>query len=197
METTDRYVELLRDGNQRALDHFIQEHVRPLTFFAAKLVRSEGVAEEIVGDSFLKLWEARGRFENPGHIHSFLYRVTRNACLNHQASPKGREHRYAELDENLSSPDADIFTKIVHAEFIQQLHAEVEKLPGQQATIFRMSYLEGYTTEEICAALDTTTSNVFYAKSKALATLKAVFKDRNPLVFVALSYFVEKNSFFH
>lgn len=186
METTDRYVQLLRTGDQLALDHYIREHIRPLTFFAAKLVRSEAVAEEITGDSFLKLWEARDRFETPAHIQSFLYKITKNACLNHLASPKNRVSHHAELDENLPSPDADTFTKIVHAELIQQLYEEVEKLPGQQATIFRMSYLEGYSTEEICAALETTPNNVFYAKSKALATLRQVLKGRDMLVLLAL-----------
>ncbi|MBK1440980.1 sigma-70 family RNA polymerase sigma factor [Parapedobacter sp. ISTM3] len=182
----NRYFQQFKAGQPQGLDHYVQEHIRPLTLFAAKLVRSEAVAEEITGDSFLKLWDARGRLESPDHIRSFLYRITKNACLNYLDSPQNRVQYECDFDENLTVPDGDTLTQMVHAELMQLLYDEVEKLPGQQATIFRMSYLEGYSTEEICTALGTTANNVFYAKSKALATLRQVFKDKNMLIYLVL-----------
>ena len=56
---------------------------------------------------------------------------------------------------------------------------EIDKLPRQQAEISKLSFLEGWNTEEICQALDTTPSNVYYARSKALLALKERFKSKN------------------
>ncbi|MFD2554776.1 RNA polymerase sigma factor [Sphingobacterium tabacisoli] len=186
MESTNQYFQTFKDGQQSGLEYYVHKHIKPLTFFAYRLVKNEAVSEEIVGDSFLKIWEVRDRIENPSHLLAYLYKITKNACLKHLSSPANNIEIQHSFDENLKHPDSDILTQIVHAELIQQLYQEIERLPGQQGVIFRMSYLEGYTTEEICTALNTTTSNVFYAKSKALSTLRIVFKKKNMLIYLAL-----------
>ena len=77
------------------------------------------------------------------------------------------------------SQDTDILTLIIDAELISLVVKELEKLPQQQASIFRLIYLEGLTTLEICDRLSTTSSNVYFAKSKATATLRKVFEHKD------------------
>jgi len=140
----------------------------------------------LVQDAYVKLWTARGRIQNEAHLKSFLYQTTRNACIDHFRTKAARmEASAVELDENLGQPDADLLARMIHAETLQLVYAEVKKLSPTQQQVFRLTFIEGLNTDEICTELDMTPNAVFIARSKALATLQRVFKGKDLLVYLA------------
>jgi len=164
------------------LEFCIQQNRSSLLFFAYKYIRNETVCEEIVADSFFKLWQHRARITDLGHIQYFLFKTTKNACLNHLEKEKLSPFINHGLEGIDQQDDRNIQFDMIYAEFIQLLYAELDKLPAQQAQIFRLSYLEGYSTEEICTLLNTTANNVFYAKSKVLSHLRLRFGRKDMLM---------------
>lgn len=191
MDAIDRHLELLQQGNQEGLRYFMQQHARALTYFAHRMVKETVVAEEIVQDGFIKVWEARDRFESPDKLKSFLYVATRNACLNHLELVGNRRHTLVDdLANDLQQPGSDVLTGMIHAETIALIHQELLRLPDQQATVFRLVYFEGLSTEEICERLGTTPNAVFLARSKAIKTLQKIFRGKEMLVYLAFLRFV-------
>ncbi len=65
------------------------------------------------------------------------------------------------------------------------MYAEVRKLSPTQQQVFRLTFIEGLSTDEISAQLNMTANAVFIARSKALSTLQRVFKGKDLLVFLA------------
>lgn len=176
------YFEEFKAGNQRMLEFCIQQNRVPLLFFAHKFIRDETVCEEIVADSFFKLWQHRARITDLGHIQYFLFKTTKNACLNYLEKEKSSPFVHRGLEGIDQQDDRDVQFDIIYIEFIRLLYAELDKLPAQQAQIFQLSYLEGYSTEEICNLLNTTSNNVFYAKSKVLSHLRQRFGKKDMLL---------------
>ncbi|WP_286752020.1 MULTISPECIES: RNA polymerase sigma factor [Sphingobacterium] len=194
MNTQALFFERLRQGEETALDYYVNEHTESLCFIAFKLVKDELVAEEIVGDAFLKLWQQKGRIESSEHLYRFLVKVIKNDCLNHLKKISNLPKFEANYDQVSVFDDQDIHFEIIYAEFIKILYSELDKLPVQQATVFKMSYLDGQSTAEICEILNTTQSTVFAAKSKALQTLRTTFKKRDIfLYFFFTLIFLGKN----
>ncbi|RZF61645.1 RNA polymerase sigma factor [Sphingobacterium corticibacterium] len=193
MDEQKNYFDRLKKGDEVALDYYIKNNIQTLTFFAYKHVRDEQLSEELACDSFVKLWHNKHLLKNESHLQNFLFRVTRNACLNYLEKLK----KQPVLDYDLASldiaDDHDINRKIIYAEFLKLIYNELEKLPKQQALIFKMSFLDGYSTEEICAILKTSKNNVFYAKSKAQATLRLLLKKRKFELYnlLVLAYFYQ------
>jgi len=186
MRAIDHYLCLLKDGHQQGLEYFMQRHLRALTYFARRMVKEVEVAEEIVQDCFVRVWESRNRFESAENVKAFLYIATRNACLNYLDAASTRRHaRSEELSEDIQHPDSDVLTGMIHAETIALIHQELERLPEQQAVIFRLIYFNGLSTEEICESLGISANAVFLARSRATQTLKRVFKGRNLLYYIA------------
>ncbi|MEC3881646.1 RNA polymerase sigma factor [Parapedobacter sp. 10938] len=184
MNTQDYdYLHLLKKGHQHGLRHFMELHMRTLTYFAQNIVKDTTVAEEIVQDAFVNVWNRREQFESTEHVKAFLYLATRNACINHLKTSYTRHQANAEeLSENLPLSDNDVLTKMIHAETITHIHAELERLPPQQAAVFRLSYFEGFTTDEICEALGISTNAVFLARSRATQALRSIFKHKSPMI---------------
>ncbi|PUV24930.1 MULTISPECIES: RNA polymerase sigma factor [Sphingobacterium] len=176
----ESHINALKEGQESALCFFMDHFGHPLRYFAFSYLRSKTDAEEIVSDVFVKLWHHRQKVENYESLKAFLYIATKNACIDMKRSARFKMHT-EELDilQNLSVPEDDILKKIFRTELTELLLAEINKLPKQQAKICKLSFLEGLETEEICKALDTTPSNIYYARSKALLALKERFKSKN------------------
>lgn len=184
MDAQVLWFEELRSSKQTGLNRFIKTYNKTLNMFAFNMVKSVEIAEEIVVDSFLKVWDMRNSFESPQHVIHFLFKVTKNACLNTVEKNKKLPQFEREIDNLQIEVDDDIQFKIIYQEFLYLLNQEIEKLPHQQKKVFKLSMLEGYTTSEICALLQTSSQAVFNAKSKAILQLKKAFQSTIKLFFV-------------
>lgn len=181
-----------RIGNERVLSTYFNRHARALLLFAYRMVADESIAEELVQDAYVKLWAARHRLKSEAHLKSFLYHTTKNACIDHLRGSGYRiQAASGELDENSIQTDSDLLARMIHAETLQLVYAEVKKLSPTQQQIFKLTFVEGLTTEEICSQLNITANAVFIARSKALTTLKKVFKDTDLLIYFACCMLME------
>lgn len=180
----------LNAGQEGALRQLMKTYSRPLLYFADSMVSDVTVAEEIVQDSFVKLWNRHRDFQTAANIKAFLYITIKNACLNYLKQAKHQYTEDSEVADTLVSADRDLLTQIIHAELITELYREVERLPEQYARIFRMSYLEDKTTQEICAQLGITPNAVFTGRSKATTLLRKAFKRKNLMMYFAFCQLV-------
>lgn len=187
MEGNHRFMKDFRSGSESAFNRFMEEHMKPLTFFASGILDDYTLAEEIVSDSFIKLYNRRSNFPTPAAVKAFLYITTRNACYDYlKSATYKRVVNRAVLNEDLINPDQDTLHRIIYGELVQLLYEEIERLPERQATIIKLTYLEGISTEEITTRLDMTVNAVKLSRSRAKRTLKAIFGERRLLVLMAL-----------
>lgn len=193
MSIQSKCFHLLLNGQESGLRYFMEQHGEALRFYAYKITRDKEIAEEVVSESFFKLWQNRSKIESLDSIRSFLYLVTKNACFDFlKSAHKKKTIHWDEEILNINSAENDVLTHMVYIELIEQITEELKKLPKQQAAVFEMSYLKGMETEEICKALNTTISNVYYAKSKALSKIRMVFEEKDMgLYFVLLGMFLK------
>jgi len=186
MERSENYLLDLRKGQESGLRQFIQLYGRSLRFFAFTLVRRKEVAEEIVSDVFFKLWNGRENFPTPNNVKAFLYISTRNACYDYLKSPKNRIQYNPEILEELAYSQKDFLSQIIQIELVDLIHKEINNLPQQQASVVRMSYLEGLSTEEISEKLGISANAIFLARSRALAKLRNIFKNKQTAWYLSL-----------
>ncbi|MFC3199185.1 RNA polymerase sigma factor [Parapedobacter deserti] len=178
--------EKFKSGNERMLSAYFDRYARGLLLFAYRMVANDSVAEELVQDAYLKLWDARARLENEAHLKSFLYLTTRNACIDYL---KGIENRVrvasGELKDDFPQTDNDLLARMIHAETLQLIYAEIKRLSPTQQQVFKLTFIDGLRTEEICTALGMNSNAVFIARSKALAKLQKLFKGKDLLAYLA------------
>lgn len=180
------YFKQFKKGEERALAIYFDRHARALLLFAYRLVADKSIAEEFVQDAYIKLWNFKQRVENEVHLKAFLYQTTRNACIDYLRSTRHRAKMDSvDSEEDFPQEGNDLLARMIHAETLQLVYAEVKRLSPTQQLVFKLTFIEGLTTEEICAELDMTANAVFIARSKALATLQKIFKGKDLLVYLA------------
>lgn len=164
--------------DSQQLDALFRQYHRSLLYFAKSMVRDQETAEELVADSFVKLWQRLETFESGDKVKAFLYIATKNACLNHLNSAHARQAFDVESLDILQSVDPDSYAQIVRAELMQQIYDEVMKLPERQREVFRLTFFEELNTDEIAQRLDMTPAAIFANRSRAIEALRNIFKNK-------------------
>lgn len=167
-----------QQGDALAFKQLFESLSRQMLYVIQNIVKDTQVADEILSDGFLKLWEARGQFYTINSVKAYLYVVVRNASLNHvQAARQRIEHK--PLDENTLIGEPEALAAILRAELFEAIHHELKHLTTKQAAVFQMSVIEGKSTDEICKTLDISPGSVFTHRSAAIKSVRKALREKH------------------
>lgn len=138
--------------------------------FSYSLVKSKEVAEELVSDVFIKLWQIRGQLNTIENLKVYLYRITRNLSLNYLAKTKNSAFRSEQIDIesviDFNTPE-DLY---VSAETIKGIKQAIQELPPQCRIIFLLVRDQNMKYKEVAHILNI---SVFTVRNQvAIATKK-------------------------
>lgn len=161
-----------REGNKEAFRLVYDQMVRPLMYFVENIIHSQIDAEDIVANSFYKLFHAREGMKSFDHIKRWLYVIVRNEAIDYlRLKTKQRESQY-DLAYLESDFEEHVETERVRTVLLQDIHKEIEKLPRQRKTILRLYFFEEKNTSEIAQIMQLSPQTVLNHKTKALVALR-------------------------
>lgn len=167
------WIRQLHKGSNAALSYFFDLHHKALYYFAFNLVQDILQAEDIVSESYLKIWERRESFETEQNIKAFLYITCRNACLNHIKARKRENTSQENYLHQKEFQEEAIVNKIIKSEVLDSLHREIEQLPEKCKEIFKLIYFEDMKTDEIAKLLNLSVQTVRNQKVRARELLRS------------------------
>lgn len=144
--------------------------------FAGKVVKSPHVAEEIVQEVFIRLWEHREVLAEIKNPESYFFIVIRNHALNYLRAAAKEQSRREQLWEALEQRAASIITTMEAQETEQFFEKMLDKLSPQQRKIFRMSREEGFSHQQIADELHLSKNTVKKHVAESLKIFKALLK---------------------
>lgn len=158
----------LKAGEEAAFDFLFRTRYKNLCRFAAAFVVHFDVAEDIVQEIFEKIWQKSARIAEGESIDSYLFVATRNACFTFL---KDRRERVdlERLKQELEAPEEVV--EFESAE-LNRLWGEIEKLPLQCKTVFKLVVLEDMKYREVAEALDISVNTVKTQVKIAYKTLR-------------------------
>ncbi|MBN9384838.1 MAG: RNA polymerase sigma-70 factor [Chitinophagaceae bacterium] len=140
MKAYNQLFELLSDGIFR---------------FTYSLVKSNEVAEEIVSDVFIKLWQIRDRLPEIENLKVYLYTIAKNFSLNYLTKHyKNTVISLEELDVESVIEFNGPAEMCISADLIQQIRRIIRQLPPQCRLIFQLVKEEGLKYKEVATVLD-------------------------------------------
>lgn len=175
-ETTDGIVtgedllNLIEDDDKSAFTVFYSNNFQKLILVSDRYVKNMHVAEEIVQDMFLKIWEDKGLLLYVNSVKAYLYRSVVNASLNYINRQKNIEKHHLKIAEHLTDDDIEIINE--QNELIVLLYNEIEQLPEKCQKVFKLSRLEGLKYRDIAVELSISEKTVENHMSNALRLLR-------------------------
>lgn len=182
------FLDGIKQGNEQAFHYLFNKYYRRLLGYASRFVDDYAVAEDLVQDSFARLWEKREILEAVS-LSALLFTMVRNNCLNYLkrqavvdihsvdwlANLDGEERLY-----NLDfSPDAEM--SLLYKELVAQIPQVLEQLPPRSREIFLMSRRQGLKNREIAERLAISTTAVEKHIKRALEAFEHHFKEKYPV----------------
>ncbi len=189
--TESAYIENLKSNNREGFVAIYNKFYTPILYFITRYVKSAELAEEVLADVFVAVWNRRMEFETYDGLRAFLYVAAKNASLNTIRSNK----KYSLLEpisdfEHVLITDKDAFSQMVHVELIQSIFEDVNRLPVKQRDVFNLTYLEDKTVEEISELLNMSATAVYANRSRAIQTLRLSLKAKNHVFLLAFSVLI-------
>ena len=142
------------DNDETAFREFYKENVFKLFQFAFAFVQNKELAEEIVNDVFLKLWQKRSKLDTIENINVYLYVAIRNTAANYlrkAASRKRIDIERLTVSHFYLSPDPE--QVMVTDELRKAIEQSINQLPPKCKLIFKLVKEDGLSSQEVAAIL--------------------------------------------
>lgn len=172
---------LLTKGDELAFREFYFRYKDRLWHYALHFLKSEEETDDIVQETFIRLWELRIFIDPELSISSLLYIMTKNRILNHFRAMNAEVQLKRALLLKLPVETETTEAGIVFSEYRKILTDAIELLPPQRKRIFRMSRMENQSHKEIAARLGISVSTVQEHISESLRFIRIYFKRHTDL----------------
>lgn len=151
------------------------------------------MAEEIVQQTFIRVWEVREKIDPAENFISYLCTIARNMSMNmyqHQTV----EYIYTEyLLKSCSDHDQQTEENTDLRFLNDYIDSLAEELPPSRKKIFLLSKRQGYTNKEIAAMLGVSESTVATQLSLAVKFMREQFiKHYDKLILILWVFFVNE-----
>ena len=179
MKLNDAYIiEGFNKGDKLIFELVFKTYYPGLCIYAQDLVKSADIAEELIQEYFLYLWENHSKIHIKTSIKAYLYRSIHNRCLNYfrDKFPSASKRMHLEqLRPQMELLSIEIPDNFFDPSFSEQVEVEldqaIDNLPEQCKEIFRMSRYDNLSYPEISSRLKISLSTVKTQMSRAMKKL--------------------------
>lgn len=178
---------LIREGNKTAFKKVFEEFYSQLVVFSLKYGLSEYEAEEVVENTFIKLWEKKETLDKIKNPKSFLYKMVANASIDSVKKQK----KTISLESINYEANNFIEESILEEEVHSGLFKILDSLPKKCKKVFILSCIEGLKYKDIAEDLDISINTV---KSQRARAIKLIKEQINILSTLFLLFF---SNYFH
>lgn len=144
----------LKEGNTEAFNYIYKKYNASLYRYALSIVKVPSIAEDIVQDVFLKIWEVRENINLSLSFQAYLYKISRNMVfktVKKMANDRRRLDRV--INEIIKEQDQDITSIIQWQHYSKWLKEAIDNLPPKRQKVFRLCREQGKTYQQAAEEL--------------------------------------------
>ncbi|MDZ4168867.1 MAG: RNA polymerase sigma factor [Coriobacteriia bacterium] len=160
-----------RSGDLDAFETLVKRHTRAVYAHALRFFGDPTSADDVTQEVFIKVYRSLATFDERSRFSTWLYRVTRNACLDEVRAGRRRPVPVDPFDA--PAVDGGFEDKVVLSAAVE--HAMRSLAPEDRdalsaVALFELSYAEA--AESLGVPVGTVKSRVFRARKSLAATLE-------------------------
>lgn len=144
----------LRAKDRVALEYLYDHYSGALYGVILRIVKTEEIAEEVLQDVFLKIWERFGNYDAAkGKLFTWLLNVARNQAIDKTRSKEiSKDQKTGRIGKLVNRIDSTEYTE----QSIEGIGLKevLNSLPEEQKFVVEHLYLKGYSQSELAEEFD-------------------------------------------
>ncbi len=149
-------VKAIAKGNEAAFREILFRYQSGIYTFSFRLAGTKDVAEDIVQETFLRLFRASENMTTDSNVRAYLYRISRNLCIDYLR--KKKPVLLEDIVQVCSDPTP--FELLKRKEEKQQIRELINLLPERQKSAIVLRHTEELTYQEIADVMSCSVSSV-------------------------------------
>ncbi len=164
----------LKSGDYDAFRILYDCYASQLKGFIIAMIRSEQIADDIIQDTFLKIWINRQIIDPELSFKSYLFRIAKNSVIDEfrKTASDPLFEDYMLHCENIKISENTIDRTIDFNQFRADLEQAKSKLTPKQREIFELNKEAGFSAKEIAGMLNINEQTVYNQLSISLQIIK-------------------------
>ena len=170
-----------KERDKAAFEQLLDKYQKPVINFIYRMIQDRDEADDLAQEVFVRVYNSAKRYEPKAKFSTWIYRITKNLCLNEL---RRRKRKFISLDETISTEEGELKREIASPEAtspyqdtskheLQKVVKEaIESLPANQRIAVILRRYEQLSYEDIAKALECSVSAVKSLLSRAKESLK-------------------------
>ena len=165
--------------DEAAFDCFYRRHYRPLLRFLRRVARQPELADEVLSDTMMTVWEKASSFAGRSQVSTWVTGIAYRKAIKRLAQA-GRHETVLDDDADLDalSDDESPEATVMADDARQQLSQALLVLSPAHRAVVELAYFHGYSYPEIATLTDcpvnTVKTRMFHARSKLRTALENI-----------------------
>jgi len=165
-------VELLQERNEKAISLLYEHYGDTLYGVAFKVVRNADLAEDVVQESFIKIWKKSDSYDSTkAKLFTWLFRITRNTAIDKLRSISNKADKEIQIDV---SDVYNLGVNHITPELID-IRDNLDKIEEKYQIVLDALFFQGMTQQEASDELNIPLGTIKSRLKIGLRELKKIY----------------------
>lgn len=165
-------VELLKQGNENAFDALFRDYAPKIYNFSYRYLKSREEAEEVVQETFMRVWEARQCIDTDYSFSGFLFTIAYRLVLNRLRKIRNDQKGRKEWKGSSHHSGNQTEETVNYNNLNEIVHSAISELPPRRKMIFQLVKEENLTYQQTAEKLRISVKTVEAQMTEALRYLR-------------------------
>ena len=169
-----------RRGDEESFRSLVRHWEQPLFYYLRRLLEREEDAWDTLQEVWLRAFRGIASLRTPDALGAWLYRIARNAAMNHLT----RVPEWVRLDEESEGSAASTAEsgpqderELTAGYSARDIHLALPRLPGPEREVLTLFFLEGFAVGEIAGVVGVPPGTVKSRMHRAKAQLRRLLEE--------------------
>jgi RNA polymerase sigma-70 factor (ECF subfamily) len=177
-------VELLGERNEKAISLLYDHYGDTLFGVAYKVVRDEDLAQDVLQESFVKIWKKSDTYDSSkAKLFTWLFRITRNTAIDKLRSSNTKMEKEIQMDV---SDVYNLGIESIKPEFLD-VRENLEKIEQKYQIVLDALFFQGMTQQEASDELDIPLGTIKSRLKIGLRELRKIYGSTSALLAFIIS----------
>lgn len=174
-------VELLQERNDKAISLLYEHYGDTLYGVAKKVVRDEELAQDVLQESFVKIWKKSDSYDaSKAKLFTWLFRITRNTAIDKLRSVSTKSDKEIQMDV---SDVYNLGVESIRPELID-VRENLDKIENKYQIVLEALFFHGMTQQEASDELDIPLGTIKSRLKIGLRELRKIYGSSMLLAFL-------------